>query len=248
MSANYAKLIKIITDAQHEFAKRLRIYLDSDFDKILAYQRYLSFQYHLTKGVQRHFLQVAAHHRLAKMRGLRYFLFKFANEEELHYLVAANDLINLKMTILPEPFDVTLWQAYFTSILTEKPFVRLGATTVLENISSGEAKTWTSKALSSEFLNKNNTKFLILHQHETLPHGEQIMTALQTAPLTQADVSDLELGALQGTVLYLRMVDWAIGNDLMSARASARAAEVSSFDLEAGQNFGMHELEFSGSD
>lgn len=59
------------------------------------YVRSLSKQYHLTRGVQRYFLVAAAHHDLAKRKRLRRFLVDFANEKELHYLVAASDLRKL---------------------------------------------------------------------------------------------------------------------------------------------------------
>ena len=79
----------------------LQRYLDGDADQRVVYQRYLSFQYHLTRGVQRYFMRVAASPKLARLRKLRKFFTTFANEEELHYLVAASDLKALDMPMLP---------------------------------------------------------------------------------------------------------------------------------------------------
>jgi len=66
-------------------------------------------------------------------------------------------------------------------VVTERPFVRLGAATILENISGGRAKPWVQKALRGDFLTRGNTKFLVLHQHEALPHGDQILEAIAEA-------------------------------------------------------------------
>ncbi len=168
------ELYACISDAQEKFAALLESYLRERPTTIDQYIRYLSFQYHLTKDVQRYFLAIAAHPDLARRRPLREFLVDFANEEELHYLVAANDLHKLGMRPLPMPFDVELWHHYFKSVVIDRPFVRLGAATILENISDGAAKDWVRKALTGEFLTRDNTKFLVLHRHETLPHGDRL--------------------------------------------------------------------------
>ena len=181
-SEHYLEQIQtLIQTAQAEMRDKLEAYLASDTPQIRAYQRYLSFQYHLTKGVQRYFFQVAASPRLARMRKLRKFFTSFANEEELHYLVAASDLKALNLDILPEPFDVTLWHAYFHATVEARPFVRVGAAIILENISDGVAKPAVQRALSADFMTRENTKFLVLHQHETLPHGDQLIEAITRA-------------------------------------------------------------------
>ena len=210
-------LRECIIDAQNRFADLLRSYLVMHETTIDQYIRYLSFQYHLTKGVQRYFLTIAAHPDLARRRSLREFLYRFANEEELHYMVAANDLATLGLDPLPMPFDVELWHTYFTSIVVDRPFVRLGAATVLENISDGGARVWVKRALQGEFLTRENTKFLVLHQHETLPHGDQIMDAIANGGLDPRHVDDLVEGARKGTVLYLRMAEWAVRPDTFVA-------------------------------
>jgi hypothetical protein len=81
------------------------------------------------------------------------------------------------------PLDVELWHSYFTGIVVDRPFVRLGAAAILENISDGPAKEWVRKALQGSFLTRDNTKFLVLHQHEVLPHGNQILAAIEEGGL-----------------------------------------------------------------
>lgn len=204
------QLCACVTDAQERFAALLKSYLVDHPTTIDQYIRYLSFQYHLTKDVQRYFMAIAAHPDLARRRSLREFLYRFANEEELHYLVAANDLHALGMRPLPISVDVELWHAYFRSIVADRPFVRLGAAAILENISDGPAREWVRNALQGPFLTRENTKFLVLHQHEALPHGQQILDAIEGGALEARHFSDLVEGARKGTVLYLRMAEWAI--------------------------------------
>lgn len=228
-----------ITEAQRLLADLLSGYLKDGDTSRDQYIRYLSFQYHMTRGVQRYFLSIAAHPDLARRRRLRDFLVNFANEEELHYLVAANDLHQMGEEPLPEPLDVRLWHAFFRSVVESRPFIRLGAATVLENISAGPARPWVKKALSAPFMNRGNTKFLVLHQHETLPHGDQILDAIETADLDCRQFGDLLEGARIGTVLYLRMAEWAVRPtsiarlaDLEDQRLdAAEAARIAAFDM-----------------
>lgn len=144
---------------------------------------------------------------------------------------------------MPVPIDVELWHAYFTSIVAERPFVRLGAATVLENISSGTAKPWVTRALQGPFLNCENTKFLVLHQHETLPHGVQILDAIAQAGLQPNHFDDLVEGARKGTVLYLRMAEWALKPDSLPAMLDDRAATTSAEEVERIRSFDMAELD-----
>lgn len=206
------------------------------------YCRYLSMQYHLTRDVQTYFFAIAANAALAKRRKLRRFLCEFANEEELHYLVAGKDLAALGRKPLAEPFDVTLWHSYFRSVVTTRPFVRLGAAAILENLSAGAAREPSQRALSAPFMTRDNTKFLVLHQHETLPHGQQILDALDAESFEPAELSDLFLGARQGTVLYLRMARWAIDESELSTCADIGAQEVSSRQCREIDEFAMSEL------
>jgi hypothetical protein len=231
-----------IAAAQGLFAQVLESALRTGPVTVEQYCRYLSMQYHLTRDVQAYFLSIAANSALAKRRKLRRFLCDFANEEELHYLVAANDLLAFGRKPLAEPFDVTLWHSYFRSVVMTRPFLRLGAAAVLENISAGAAREPSRRALSAPFMTRENTKFLVLHQHETLPHGEQILDALAAESFSQQELNDLFLGARQGTVLYLRMARWAVDAQELSCSADQGAAEVSSTQFREIEEFQMSQL------
>lgn len=231
-----------VSAAQTELGRLLAQTMSSKGLSVDLYRRYLSMQYHLTRGVQRYFLTAAADPALAKRRRLRRFLFEFANEEELHYLVAANDLHKLALELLPEPLDVTLWHSYFSQIVVARPFIRLGAACVLENISAGSARSFVQLALKAPFLTRENTKFLVLHQHETLPHGEQIIAALAQANLEESQLSDVVLGARQGTVMYLRMAQWALDPECLSAIADSDELRFEPVDRESIKSFRLEDL------
>lgn len=245
--ANVNDVVQSIENAQSLFADLLSSYLEHHQTTRTQYIRYLSFQYHLTKDVQRYFLTIAAHPELARRRRLRKFLFNFANEEELHYLVAANDLNMLGVKPLSIPIDVELWHAYFRGIVETRPFVRLGAATILENISGGVAKPWVKKALQGDFLSHENTKFLVLHQHEALPHGDQILEAIWEADLEPRHFADLLEGAKKATVLYLRMAEWALRPDSLASIPDGTASNLENAELERIKGFRMSELEIAES-
>jgi len=175
------------------------------------YIRYLSFQHHLTKGVQRHFLAIAAHPSLAGRRKFRDFLYRFALEEEPHFDIARHDLESMGESPLSCPLDVKLWWSYFDNIVPSRPFVRLGATCVLENLGAGAGTLGHQLLNEAPFLNESNTRFLQIHFHEELPHGDQILAALNAASPTEEETMDLVEGAKTGAVLYLRMARWAMG-------------------------------------
>jgi len=237
------ELMAVVADSQHEFGLLLRRARADGPLRIDQYQRYLSMQYHLTRGVQTYFMRAAAHRDLVRRKALRKFLFAFANEEEQHYLVAANDLATMGLEILAEPFDVTLWHAYFRAIVDERPFIRLGAACILENLSGGEAKEDVRLALRAPFLDAGNTKFLVLHQHEKLPHGDQIVAALRAANLDAAQSSDLTIGARQGMILYLRMAEWALFQRGWAGRLDSRPhAELSRSENEDMDRLDLKEL------
>lgn len=174
------------------------------------YQRFLSMQYHLTNGVQKHFFAIAAHPDMSHKKGLRKFLLNFGDEEETHYLIAKKDLENLDLPLLPPNLDVKIWWAFFNSIVTERPFVRLGATCILENISGGNGDIIQQMVQKTPYLNPRNMRFLIIHQHEEIPHGDQILDALEQANLTEENIRDLEEGAEIGRTMYLRLFSWVI--------------------------------------
>ncbi len=241
-NANVAALMSLIEDAQHRFTVLLRHCIATDSVSPDTYVRYLSMQYHLTRGVHRYFMTAAAHSDLARRKRLRKFLVDFANEEELHYLVAANDVHKLGRELLPEPFDVTLWHAYFEKVIVERPFIRLGAACILENISSGVAREPSRQALIAPFLHRDNTKFLVLHQHETLPHGQQIIEALSSAELDASHWADLLDGARKGTVFYLRMAEWAVDRQALATVACPGALTLDARERLAIERFDMDEL------
>lgn len=182
-----------------------------------VYHRYLSFQYHLTKGVQRHFLTIASHPAFAGRRAFREFLFKFALEEEPHYDVARHDLEALGEIPLPSPLDVDLWWAYFDRVVHQRPFVRLGATCVLENLGAGAGDLGHQLLDEADFLDERNTRFLQIHFHEQLPHGDQIIAALNGIQPDASELADLCEGARAGATQYLRMARWAMDPSALEA-------------------------------
>lgn len=237
------RLNPVIGQAQESFANLLKAAIAQGPISVAQYVRYLSMQYHLTKGVQRYFITAAAHADLQKKHALRKWLLDFANEEELHYVVAGKDLQKLGYEPLPEPFDVTLWHSYFREIVVTRPFVRLGAACVLENLSGGVARQYVKQALSAPFLNRDNSNFLVIHQHEKLPHGEQIIAALTRAQLNTAQVADVVEGAKKGTVLYMRMAEWALDLGSLSSLTDAHTASLTVEDLQEISQFEMTMLE-----
>jgi hypothetical protein len=242
-SSEYETILACVRDAQTRFAELLESYLVNHGTTVQQYARFLSMEYHLTKGVQRYFLNIASHGDLAKRRQLRAFLVRFANEEELHYLVAANDLHQLGKKPTSMPFDAELWHAYFEKVTSLRPFVRLGAACILENISAGLARPWVKKALQGSFLTPQNTKFLVLHQHEVLPHGDQILEAVKSAELEPRHFADLVHGARRGTILYLRLAEWALKPDSLGALADQTDQAFDEEEEERVAAFEMKELE-----
>lgn len=215
---NIQEVLEIVEKAKATFATQLQELATRGGLSREMYIRYLSFQYHLTKGVQRHFLKVAGHPRLSGKAGLRNFLFKFGLEEEAHYKVAEIDLERMGEKPLPCPLDVSLWWAYFDQIVEQRPFVRLGATCVLENLGAGAGALGHRLLDEADFLTKSNTRFLTIHFHELLPHGDQIINALTTAPLEPLDLEELIEGANIGSILYLRMAAWATLTDPLTSQ------------------------------
>lgn len=189
------------------------------------YIRYLSMQFHLTKDVQRHFFVAASHASLAAKGRLREFLVAFGLEEEMHYRIAKKDLDNLGELLLPAPLDVRLWWAYFDSVITARPFVRLGATCILENLGSGSSDVAKRLLKSASFINERTSRFMQIHIHEELPHGTWIINILNDTNLDETNLADLEEGAKIGAILYLRMVDWALHMDDLTRSFPVATAE-----------------------
>ncbi len=208
LSPTLSPILETVTQSQTQFRQQLQQIEASGGLRLEQYVRYLSMQFHLTKEVQRHFLRAASHSSLATKPKLREFLVNFGFEEELHYRIAEKDLENLGQPLLPAPLDVKLWWAYFDSVVDTRPFVRLGATCILENLGSGSIDVARRLLQSAPFVTERTARFMQIHMHEELPHGEQILAALASANLDAAQLSDLAEGAIVGATLYLRMVDW----------------------------------------
>ncbi len=181
------------------------------------YSRFLNMQYHLTNGVQKHFFALAGHKVVGKKKGLREFLVRFANEEEHHYAVAQNDMKELGWVPQETPLDVKLWWLYFDSVILDKPFQRLGATCILENIAGTSGDVMNSLIGKSDFLNPRNLKFLTIHRHgPNLDHGNQILEAIKNADLTKDEYQDLLVGADIAITLYMRMSYFVAQGELLS--------------------------------
>lgn len=208
-----APVIDVVSRAQRRFRSLLVETADRGGLSKEQYIRYLSFQYHLTRGVQQAFLAVAAHHSLADRRALREFLFSFALEEEPHYGIAERDLASLGAVPLQCPLDVKLWWSYFTDLIPQTPFVRLGATCVLENLGAGGGDVAKKLLQSAPFITSENSRFIQLHFHEALPHGDQIYHALAGVSLANSEICALRQGAAEGSIMYLRMAAWALHSD-----------------------------------
>jgi hypothetical protein len=176
-----------------------------------AYVRYLQMQYHLTKEVQRYFLSAAAHPCMSGKRDFREFLFRFALEEEPHYGIAQTDLATLGETVGESPLDVRLWHAYFSGIVQSQPYRRLGAAAVLETIGTLASDVIKRLLKNAEFLNESNTRFVVIHMHEILPHGTQFLLELSNSRPSVEEVEDIVAGAIDGGAIYLRMASWALG-------------------------------------
>lgn len=205
----------IVEEAQNSLISLLNQFVATEAGLTESqYQRYLSIQYWMTKGVQKHFLQIAAHESLANRRSLRDFLIKFAWEEEPHFEIAHKDLKNSGLELLPCPFDISMWKLYQEEQISSRPFTRLGTTCVLENI-SGPANSLIEKILTNtKFLGPKNTKFIVIHKHEALPHGDQIFNALAEAKMSSEELDDLSYGAEVGKVMFLRLIKWSLtGNN-----------------------------------
>ena len=216
------QILKIIEKAQSDFQSQLSLSVETGGLSPERYQRFLSMQYHLTNGVQKHFFAIAANPEMANRKNLRKFLLNFGDEEESHYLIAKKDLDNSKLSLLPANLDVQLWWAFFDSVIAERPFVRLGATCILENISVGSNSIIQSLLQNAKHLNPRNTRFLVIHQHEELPHGAQIIEALTTAKLSASQLHDLEEGAQIGRTMYLRLFSWVLnGEEICGAKDSS---------------------------
>ena len=194
-----------------------------------AYVRFLVNQYHLTNGVQKPLLRIASSERLVRRRQLREFLFRFALEEEPHYLLAARDLEALGSGPASRPLEASLWWAYFDSVLDTQPFQRLGGTCILENIGVGLGAAIKPLFAKLDFIRPDTTRFLMVHLHEELPHGDLVLRMIGSSKLECADMEELITGARVATTLYLRMLEWYFdGDQIPAALAQTAGAEMTS--------------------
>lgn len=210
---------KILLHAQNELSAMLLEAIKRDKTIMVEpYVRFLSMQYHLTKNVQQDMFAVAGSPHLAKHRKLRDFLYNFGLEEEPHYLLAQKDLKDLSHEPLTVPLDVKLWKGYFARICGEQPFIRLGGTCVLESIGTGVADIIHAVLKDSGQTINRASRFLRIHLHtdEGLNHGEQIMEALASARLSEADWAQLETGAEEARVMYLRLIHWVLNGSYVA--------------------------------
>jgi|SRR6185312_4220571 len=205
------EITKLVKQAQSLFRAKLEEMEKLDGLTRERYVRFLSMQYHLTKGVQKHFMAIAANSVTAQKRNLRKWLINFAQEEEFHFEIAKADLKELGVTPLDCPFDTKLWWLYFDSIISTQPFIRLGATCILENIADGSSEVLDRMIKHSSFLNPKNLRFLIIHRHgPNLAHGDQVLEALEQANLSENELQDAIAGAKTATTLYMRFAHWII--------------------------------------
>jgi hypothetical protein len=210
---NFEPVIAIIDESQRQFRELLlEIHRNEGF-LIEYYIRYLTMQYHLTKGVQRFFMRAASHHSLLGRTKLRDFLYEFALEEEPHYQLAERDSQALGYEVLQCPLDVKMWWAYFLSIIDDRPMVRLGAACVLENLGPGSKDVAREMLAKATYITPKCMTFLEIHFHEALPHGDQIINALCSVRLKEEELRDLQEGAAIGSVLYMRMANWVFKRD-----------------------------------
>lgn len=174
------------------------------------YVRYLQMQYHLVKDVQKQFFEIAGHQDIFDKRKFSEFLLEFGTVEGPHYKMAARDLAALDADLGVPPLDVKLWWSYFSDLIKEKPLVRLGGTCVLENVGSAVGDLIDEALAKSPFLDQKNTTFLILHKHEVLNHGDEIIEAIENAKLSEAALDDIKKGIQESKVLFFRMFHWVL--------------------------------------
>lgn len=174
------------------------------------YIRYLQMQYHLVKDVQKQFYEIAGHESIFDKRKFSEFLLEFGTVEGPHFKMAARDLKALDADLGVAPLDVKLWWSYFGQLIKEKPLVRLGGTCVLENVGSAVGDLIDAALAKSPFLDQKNTTFLILHKHEVLNHGDEIIEAVERANLSSEELLDIKKGIEESKVLFFRMFHWVL--------------------------------------
>ena len=168
-------------------------------------------QYYLTQDVQKEFYDAAGHRSLYNRKSLRKFLVKFGEEEEPHYVMAKEDAENIGQKIGEKPIDVMLWKTYFENTVAARPFVRIGATCILENMADTSTADIVHLLENTPELSESSTRFIRLHMHgDDLPHGDELYDALEAVELSADELADLELGARIGRKIYIQIADWIV--------------------------------------
>lgn len=210
------KVKKEIIKSQEIFRTKMQQVLESGGLSKERYIRFLTVQFYLTRGVQKHFYRIAGNSLLAPYKSLREWLVQFAKEEEFHFEIARKDLLKLDEEVLDYPFDVQLWWLYFDSVIDQRPFLRLGGTCVLENISNTSGDIIKQLLDDSDFLTPQNTRFLTIHQHgPNLDHGNQILDNLEAANLQDEYKQDLLEGCQKALIFYSRFMHWMIHDEIL---------------------------------
>lgn len=212
-TADFETLHAVIQTAGEQFKQMLNEVLERGGLRREQYVRYLQMQYHLTRDVQQYFMAAASHPALAGKREYRDFLYHFGLEEEPHFGIADSDLKALGAEVGEAPLDVKLWHAYFSDIVRQRPYVRLGAACVLETIGTIAGEVIKPLLAGADFLTEANTRFVVIHMHEVLPHGAQFLLELTNSEPSTEELRDVIQGAREGAMLYLRMAAWALGTD-----------------------------------
>lgn len=213
-SANNAEELDYLTTrAQRSVAALIEEFMDLNGSLLPGYQKFLSANYHLTRGVQKQFFRFASSPRMEHEPALRRIFMQLPETAAMHFVCAAEDLQALDMETLPEPLDAALWRSYFECAVDSRPFLRIGAALVLENALAGQARPAVRRALGGAFMTERNTALLRLMQRASPLTGAPLVEAISLTALTEAETADLAMGVRQGTVLYLRVLNWAFSRE-----------------------------------
>jgi hypothetical protein len=216
MNSIDSRVLNVLQSAQNRFKDLLGPFSETGLS-LDQYKRFLTMQFHLTKGVQRPFFLMAASSTFTHRPKMREFLVEFGMVEELHFKIAEKDLENLGSKPGPMPEAVAQWWSTFEPFLFDQPLVRLGATVILENITKGSSELLDHVLSRSSFLNQKNTKFLQIHRHEELPHGDQILDALDQAKLSHDEWAEVAQGAKMASDFYESFLTWVLQNKAAKA-------------------------------
>jgi hypothetical protein len=171
-----------------------------------AYVQYLSDQAYMVHDVCRQMLGVAAHPTMLRRPALRKFLIAFGLEEETHHRLAEADLKHLGAETRKPSLDAKLWFMYCASLVTDSPVRRIGFSVVLEN--SGKVIGPTVQAIFAKapFLTDSNTRFVRAHLHDDIPHGDQLLEAIDACEWTPEESAELVGGINDAGTMLVRLI------------------------------------------